>query len=91
MGRSPSVAAAMRLLGWFIIAGAVLAAAVVELATVTLLRTMVAPAPEGIGTVVVAAGRAVLVVPALAGGALLTFARIVRLGAAMDDEIKSTV
>jgi hypothetical protein len=30
-------------------------------------------------------------VAALAGAALLTFARIIRLGAAMDDEIKGTV
>jgi hypothetical protein len=30
-------------------------------------------------------------VPALAGAALLTFARIVRLGAAMDDELQGTV
>jgi hypothetical protein len=85
------VAAAMRLLGWFIIAGAVLAAAVEELGTVMLLRSMVAPAPESFGSVLVAGGRALLPVPVLAGAALLTFARMVRLGAAMDDEIKSTV
>ena len=30
-------------------------------------------------------------VAALAGAALLTFARITRLGAAMDDEIRGTV
>jgi hypothetical protein len=34
---------------------------------------------------------ALLPVPALAGAALLTFARIIRLGADMDDEIKGTV
>jgi hypothetical protein len=33
----------------------------------------------------------VFLVPALTGAALLTFARIIRLGAAMDDEIKGTV
>jgi hypothetical protein len=32
-----------------------------------------------------------LPVPMLAGAALLTFARIIRLGADMDDEIKGTV
>ena len=35
--------------------------------------------------------RAVLPVPALAGAALLTFARIIRLGADMDDELRRTV
>lgn len=85
------VAAAMRVLGWYILAGSVLAAAIEQLATVLLLGSLVAPQPEGIGTVAVAALRALVPVPALAGAALLTFARIVRLGAAMDDEIQSTV
>jgi len=34
---------------------------------------------------------ALLPVAALAGAALLTFARIIRVGAAMDEEIKGTV
>jgi hypothetical protein len=51
----------------------------------------VAPAPEGIGGVAVAALRALVPVPALAGAALLTFARIVRLGAAMEDEMQGMV
>jgi hypothetical protein len=85
------VAIAMRVLGWYIVAGAVLAAAVAQLATVLLLDSMVTPRPEGLGAVAVAAVRALVPVPALAGAALLTFARIVRLGAAMDDEIKGTV
>jgi hypothetical protein len=85
------VAAAMRVLGWYIIAGSVVAAAIEQLATVLLLDSMVAPRPEGIGSVAVAAASALLPVPALAGAALLTFARIVRLGAAMDDEIQGTV
>ena len=85
------VAAAMRMLGWYIIAGSVLAAAIQQLATVLLLDSMVAPRPEGIGSVAAAALRALLPVPALAGAALLTFARIVRLGAAMDDELQGTV
>jgi hypothetical protein len=34
---------------------------------------------------------ALLPVAALTGAALLTFARIIRVGAAMDDEIKGTV
>ena len=34
---------------------------------------------------------ALLPVPVLAGAALLTFARIIRVGADMDDELKATV
>jgi hypothetical protein len=85
------VAASMRELGWYIIAGSVVAAAIEHLATVLLLGSLLTPAPEGIGSVAVAALEALVPVPALAGAALLTFARIVRLGAAMDDEIQGTV
>ena len=85
------VATAMQVLGWYIVAGSVLAAALEQLATVLLLDALVAPAPEGIGAVAVAALRALVPVPALTGAALLTFARIVRLGAAMDDDIQGTV
>jgi hypothetical protein len=85
------VAGSMRVLGWYIIAGAVLAAAVEQLSMVLLLNSLVAPEPEGIGSVPVVALRALVPVPALAGAALLTFARIVRLGAAMDDELQGTV
>jgi hypothetical protein len=81
----------MRVLGWYIIAGSVLAAAIAQLATVLLLGALVTPRPEGIGWVAVAAIRVLVPVPALAGAALLTFARIVRLGTAMDDEIQGTV
>jgi hypothetical protein len=85
------VAGAMRVLGWYIIAGSVFAAAIAQLATVLLLGALVSPRPEGIGLVAVAALRVLVPVPALAGAALLTFARIVRLGAAMDDELRGTV
>ena len=85
------VADAMRVLGWYIIAGAALAAAIEQLALVLLFNSLVAPPPEGIGSVAFAALRALVPVPALAGAALLTFARIVRLGAAMDDELQGTV
>lgn len=85
------VAGTMRVLGWYIIAGSVLAAAIAQLATVLLLGALVTPRPEGIGWVAVAAIRVLVPVPALAGAALLTFARIVRLGTAMDDEIQGTV
>jgi len=85
------VAAAMRLLGWYIIAGSILAAAITQLATVILFGSLVAPAPEDASSIAAAAIRALVPVPALAGAALLTFARIVRAGAAMDDELKGTV
>lgn len=85
------VAGAMRALGWYIIAGAILAAAIEQLSMVLLFRSLVVPSPEGIGSVPVAALRALVPVPALAGAALLTFARIVRLGAALDDELAGTV
>jgi hypothetical protein len=85
------VAGNMRLLGWYIIAGAVLAAAIEQLSMVLLFSSLVAPPPEGIDSAAFAALRALVPVPALAGAALLTFARIVRLGAAMDDELQGTV
>ena len=85
------VAGAMRVLGWYIIAGAVLAAAIEQLSTVLLFNSLVTPPPEGIDSVPFAALRALVPVPALAGTALLTFARIVRFGAAMDDELQGTV
>jgi hypothetical protein len=85
------VAGAMRVLGWYIIAGAVVAAAIEQLAMILLFNSLVAPPPEGIDSVAFAALLALVPVPALAGAALLTFARIVRVGAAMDDELQGTV
>jgi uncharacterized membrane protein YhfC len=82
---------AMRVLGWYIIAGAVLAAAIEQLSMVLLFNSLVTPPPEGIDSVAFAAVGGLVPVPALAGAALLTFARIVRLGAAMDDELQGTV
>ena len=85
-----AVAVAMRHLGWLIIAGAAAAAAIQGIALDWLLNTMLTPA-TGYGDAFVGAFRALLPVPVLAGAALLSFARIIRLGAAMDDEIKATV
>jgi hypothetical protein len=48
-------------------------------------------APSSSGDAITQAIHGVLPVPLLVGVALLTFARIIRLGAAMDDEIKATV
>jgi hypothetical protein len=83
-------AVAMRRLGWLIIAGTAVAAAVQGFALDQLLNTMLTP-PTAYGDAALEAFHALLPVPVLAGAALLTFARIIRLGAAMDDEIKATV
>lgn len=84
------VAAAMRRLGWLIIAGSAVAGAVQGFATDQLLNSLLR-APSSSGDAITQAIHGVLPVPLLVGVALLTFARIVRLGAAMDDEIKATV
>jgi hypothetical protein len=85
-----SVAMAMRRLGWVIIAGTVVAAAIEGLATDQLLNEMIRPG-TGYLDGLIEPIRAMVPVPLLAGAALLTFARIIRLGADMDDEIKGTV
>lgn len=84
------VAVAMRRLGWLIIAGSAVAGAVQSFATDQLLNTMLR-APSNSGDWINGLIHGLLPVPLLVGAALLTFARIVRLGAAMDDEIKATV
>lgn len=43
------------------------------------------------GDVLSAPVTALFPAPVIAGGALLTFARVIRLGAVMDDEIKATI
>ncbi|HZR48755.1 MAG TPA: hypothetical protein VFB06_04480 [Streptosporangiaceae bacterium] len=86
------VAAAMRRLGWLIIVGSAAAAVVQSLALSQLLRTIVTLQDWSPGLDLgIAVVRAVLPIPALAGAALLTFARIIGIGADMDDEIKGTV
>lgn len=82
-------AAAMRLLGWVIIVGSVVAAAIQGFATDQLLNTLLTT--HDFPDVINGPLHALLPVPVLAGAALLTFARVVRLGADMDDEIKGTV
>jgi uncharacterized membrane protein YraQ (UPF0718 family) len=83
-------AAAMRRLGWLIIAGSVVAALIQGFALDELLNTMLVPRAS-FYNLITAPLYALLPVPALAGAALLTFARFVRLGADMDDEIQGTV
>ena len=85
------VAATMRLLGWVIMAGAVAAAAIQQLATGMLINSMLTQPAESPSDVFSSALYALLPVPLLAGAALITFARIIRLGAEMDDELKATV
>jgi len=84
------VAAAMRRLGWLIIAGSAVAAAVQGFALDQLLNTMLV-AQDHFGDVISEPIHALLPVPVLAGAALLTFAHIIRLGTDMDAEIKTTV
>ena len=87
---APRVATAMRQLGWFIIAGSAAAALVRGVALTQLLSTLLLGPPSFPG-VILEAGRGLFPVPVLTGAALLTFARIIRLGSTMDDEIKGTV
>ena len=82
------VAVAVRRLGWFIIIGSTTAAVVHLLAVDTLLTTMTkltSPFPNLIGVPLH------LPIPLLTGAALLTFARMVTAGAAMDAEIQATI
>jgi hypothetical protein len=88
---TPHVAAMLRRLGWLIIAGTVAVAAIQTLASDLLLNTMLVHGVDWIGDTVVSSVSALFPERILIGGALLTFARIMRLGSAMDDEIKATV
>ena len=87
---TPQAAVAMRRLGWLIIVGTAVAAVVQGFALDQLLNTMLAPRTSFYNLITVPF-HALLPVSALAGAALLTFARIIRLGADMDDELKGTV
>ena len=85
---TPRVAAAMRRLGWFIIIGST-AAAVVHLVAVDTLLMVMAKIPNPFPDLLLVPLH--LPVPVLIGAALLTFARIIRAGAAMDAEIQATI
>ncbi len=84
------VASAMRRLGWFILIGSLTAAAVRTAANDELL-TLTMRAPQLFVDLIWEPVRGLVPVPALTGAALLTFARVIRLGADMDDELKGTV
>ena len=88
---TPAVAVAMRRLGWLIIAGSAAVAAVHAIALDQLLNAMLVAPGSDLVNVIVALAHGLFPVPALTGAALLTFARIIRLGVTMDDDIKGTV
>ncbi len=93
---TPRAAAFVWLLGWTVIAGSYIAGALSHLGADLLTRMLMTPAMysgAGIAVDVLVSGplKALLPVPALAGAALLTFARITRIGVVLDDEIKATV
>jgi hypothetical protein len=85
---TPRVAAAVRRLGWFIIIGSTTAAVVHLIATDTLLTIMTKITNPFPNLILVPLH---LPIPVLTGAALLTFARVVNAGAAMDAEIQATI
>jgi hypothetical protein len=83
-------------LGWVVIAGSMVAAALSELGADVLTGMLMTPATFDVkGTVAAvllgAPIKALFPVPALAGAALLTFGRMTRAAAVMDEELKGTV
>jgi hypothetical protein len=89
-------AALMWRLGWVVIAGSMIAAALSTLGTELLSTMLITPAPyDSLGIawnlLLFAPLKALVPVPALAGAALLSFARITGAGAVMDEELKATV
>jgi len=82
------VAVAVRRLGWFIIIGSTAAAVVHLIAIDTLLMVMSKITNPFFNLILVPLH---LPIPLLTGAALLTFARIVTAGAAMDAEIQATI
>jgi len=85
---TPRVAAAMRRLGWFIIIGST-AAAVVHLIAIDTLLTIMTRITNPFPNLILVPLH--LTIPILTGAALLTFARIVKAGAAIDAEIQATI
>ncbi len=81
-------AAAVRRLGWYVIIGST-TAAVVHLVAVDTLLTAMARITNPFPNLILVPLH--LPIPLLTGAALLTFARIVTAGAAMDAEIQATI
>lgn len=93
---TPHAATLMIRLGWLIVAGSLVAGSLTALGSGVLTNMVVIPLPFDPGAVtkdalVFAPLRALLPVPALAGAALLSFGRITRAGAVMDEELRATV
>jgi hypothetical protein len=92
---TPRAAGIVWLLGWTVLIGSYLAGALELLGADLLTRMLMTPATFSGGGIVVdivfGPLNALLLVPALVGAALLTFARITRLGVVLDDEVKATV
>lgn len=93
---TPAAAAMMAQLGWVILAGSVLAAALSQLGAQVLTNMVITPGPFDTGTIAVGALvtgplQALLPVPALAGTGLVSFAGLIRAAAMMDEEIRATV
>ena len=89
-------AATMQQLGWVVIAGSMTAGALGALGADLLTRMLMTPtsyygAGLALNILIYAPLKALLPVPALAGAALLSFARITRAGTVLDEEIKATV
>jgi hypothetical protein len=89
-------ASTMHQLGWVVIAGSMTAGVLVALGADLLTRMLMTPptysgAGVALDILIFAPLKALLPVPALAGAALLSFARIIRAGAVLDEEIKATV
>ena len=85
-----TVARRLRFLGWFVLAGSVIVAAGQSAAQSTFAST-VAARPVPAVSHAVSAGIAVLLVPLLIACGLLTLARVIRVGARMNDDLAGTV
>lgn len=93
---TPRAAGLMFQLGWLIIAGCVVVGILTGLSTSLLANMVITPRPYDPVIVVLNAVleeplRVLLPVPALAGAALLSFGRVTRAGAVMDEELRATV
>lgn len=93
---TPRAASLFRQLGWVVIAGSVVAGALSHLGADVLTRMLMTmppfDVPSIVGDVLINGPvKALIPVPALAGAALLTFARMTRAAAVMDEELKATV
>jgi hypothetical protein len=93
---TPRGAVLMVRLGWLIIAGCVVAGDLGGFGASVITNMVITPRPFDTGTLVANALlqgplHVLLPVPALAGVALLSFGRMTRAGAVMDEELQATV